>query len=411
MAKKVSLTEARVRDLRPPATGREEIWDAKQAGLCVRVTASGAKSYCVVRKVAGRKARATLGKHPAMTVIQARKLAAEGLATLARGGDIRANRRRQKEASATVADIFEAWLAVLEGKRSPATTREYRRLFRIHCRSIAKRRAAEITRADVARLHGRLGADAPYQANRMASVLRACWNWGRKHGLLAGENPATGIERFREESRDRFLRPEEIQTFFRSVLAEPDDRLRDFFLLCLFTGARRLNVLSMAWADVDLQQATWRIPKAKGGKPVVLPLVEPAVQILLRRDETRGDSVYVLPGHGKTRHLAEPKMAWKRLCNRGGFTDLRMHDLRRTLASWQAIGGASMAIIGASLGHKAGSTATSVYARLTTDAIRASTTAATDKLLLAAGPVAQLLAAGPVAQLLAADGRAVRDDG
>jgi len=50
---------------------------------------------------------------------------------------------------------------------------------------------------------------------------------------------------------------------------------------------------------------------------------------------------------------------------------LRLHDLRRTMGSWQAITGSSTKLIDASLGHKT-EAATAVYARLTIDPVRES---------------------------------------
>jgi site-specific recombinase XerD len=62
------------------------------------------------------------------------------------------------------------------------------------------------------------------------------------------------------------------------------------------------------------------------------------------------------------------KVGWKRIVTAAGLSDLRVHDLRRTLGSYQAIQGASLAIIGASLGHSQPTT-TQVYARLTSNAV------------------------------------------
>ena len=70
-------------------------------------------------------------------------------------------------------------------------------------------------------------------------------------------------------------------------------------------------------------------------------------------------------------------LSWLRTAN---ITDMRIHDLRRTMGSWQAISGASLLIIGKSLGHKSTS-ATQVYSRLTVDPIHDSMQTATDKML------------------------------
>jgi Phage integrase family. len=54
--------------------------------------------------------------------------------------------------------------------------------------------------------------------------------------------------------------------------------------------------------------------------------------------------------------------------SRTGFRDLRIHDLRRTLGSWQAMNGYSLSIIGKSLGHKS-LAATAVYAHLSNNSV------------------------------------------
>ena len=49
--------------------------------------------------------------------------------------------------------------------------------------------------------------------------------------------------------------------------------------------------------------------------------------------------------------------------------DIRFHDLRRTLGSWLAVGGANLPLIGKVLNHTQPST-TAIYARLHLDPIR-----------------------------------------
>lgn len=93
---------------------------------------------------------------------------------------------------------------------------------------------------------------------------------------------------------------------------------------------------------------------------------------------------YVFPSPGKVGHLIEPKKGWERILERAGIEDLRIHDLRRTLGSWQAKQGASLVIIGKSLNHKTPST-TAIYARLDLDPVRESVNRATSAMLIAAG--------------------------
>src|SRR5262249_52645918 len=155
----------------------------------------------------------------------------------------------------------------------------------------------------------------------------------------------------------------ELPKFFAALAEEPNTLIRDFILIAILTGARRSNVQAMAWDDVNLVGGTWTIPQTKTGDPLTVHLPPPAGKILTTRFANRDSSPFVFPGWGKTGHLMEPKTAWKNILDRAGINDLRVHDLRRTLGSWQAAGGASLPIIGKSLGHKNQRT-TQIYARL-----------------------------------------------
>ena len=193
---------------------------------------------------------------------------------------------------------------------------------------------------------------------------------------------------------------------------EADTTLRDYFLIALLTGARRANVLGMRWADVHLQRGIWSIPETKSGDGLAVPLVPEAIQILKRRRNDEDE--WVFPGRGKSGHLVEPKGAWRRLIRRAaviilekrdpkrlpkrqpysdeqwssivrwaGLQDLRIHDLRRSLGSWQAATGASLSMIGKTLGHKNVST-TAIYARLNLDPVRGAMETATRAMFNAA---------------------------
>ena len=114
-----------------------------------------------------------------------------------------------------------------------------------------------------------------------------------------------------------------------------------------------------------------------------------AIEILERRKDASNGGEWVFPGLGSTGHLVEPKAAWQRICKRAGIEDLRIHDLRRTLGSWQAATGASLPVIGKSLGHKSLG-ATQVYARLNIDPVRIAVNRAVDAMMLAANEPARL---------------------
>ena len=200
-----------------------------------------------------------------------------------------------------------------------------------------------------------------------------------------GVNPCRGVKRFREEKRDRFLLPDEMGRFFTALSAEPDDTLRDFFWIALLSGARRGNGQSMRWDEMDLSRGDWRVPgdKSKNREGMLVHLPPQAVEILNRRLAER-DGEYVFGSYGATGHLVEPKASWARIRTAARLPGLRMHDLRRMLASWQAITGTSLHVIGKSLGHRDPS-ATAIYARLTRAPVSESVDRAAIAMLTAGG--------------------------
>lgn len=68
---------------------------------------------------------------------------------------------------------------------------------------------------------------------------------------------------------------------------------------------------------------------------------------------------------------------------RSEIKGLRLHDLRRTLGSWQAATGASLPIIGKTLNHKS-PVSTAIYARLSVEPVRKALEAANAAMFAAA---------------------------
>ena len=364
---KANFTKAVINAAVAPPTGRTYLHDAKEAGLVLMITAAGRKTFQLYKKHQGRPVRVTLGTWPETTVEQARKKCREAKVELAEGRNPNDALRQEREAL-TFAGLFDIYLE-RHAKVRKRTWREDETYYRRHLEGrLGKKKLADITRADVAAIHARIGKERPTHANRVLALISSIFGRAIEFGLWDQLNPCMGIRRFQEQSRDRFLSGDELRRFFEAMEQEPNDTTRDFFSVALLTGARRANVLEMRWSDVDLEAATWRIGRTKNGNPQTVALVEPVVE-LLRDRKRQASSVFVFPGKGVTGHLVEPKKGWSRLCKAAGIEGARIHDLRRTMGSWQAKTGASLPVIGKSLNHKNQST-TAIYARLDLDPVR-----------------------------------------
>lgn len=238
---------------------------------------------------------------------------------------------------------------------------------------------AEITRFALQDWVDELGLKSRSSATRAINMMSAILNWGIRRGYVPGPNPCVGVERFSVRARERFLMPEELVRFRLALDAQPA-RVRDFFYMCLLTGARRGNVQSMRWDELDLDLAIWQFD-TKNGDRQCLPLCSGALAILSRRKEANKDgSPWVFPGRRPGSHLIEPKRAWRTILRRAGIENLRIHDLRRTLGSYMAISGESQYVIGKTLGHR-DQRSTAVYARLNLEPVRRALDNVQNKLL------------------------------
>lgn len=394
MVSSIPFSEPKIKALKPPAgddpNRRDYYKDTKLPGLQLAVYPTGAKVYYYVRRVDGRPTRIKLGTTADLSVDQARTAAKVHAGKIAEGKNPQAE-RRTKATEPTLQALWDHWLlyATVNRKprpKAPRSVEEDRRNWRLHLAPWANKKLGSIKKADVQKLHSTIGTESGvYAANRVLALLRAMYNVGKdeEYGMgYSGDNPAAGVRLFEEIARDRFLQIGEMEAFFQALQAEPE-LFRDFFVIALLTGARKSNVLSMKWLDLDLATGYWRISKTKGGVPVVVPLVTPAVSILERRREASQGSDWVFPGHRRGTHLCNPQKAWVRVLKAAKLENLRPHDLRRSLGSHMACQNVSMTIIAGVLGHRPGSTATAIYSRLSVDPQRRAMDAATTAMLTA----------------------------
>lgn len=368
-----------------PGKARVYFHDEQTAGLCLCVTASGTRTWYAYRWAMGKPVRVRIGRFPDITLDTARREAHKVNADIAQGKDpVDARRRAKGELS--LAKLFAAYLE--HAKPKERTRKEYDRQFAKYLNGWKNRKLSTIRQADVRSLHTRLGRDnGPYQANRVLALLHAVYAFAEtsKDIVWSGPNPASGVKRFPEQERERFLQPEEMPKFFAAVEAEDNVTLRDFIWIALLTGARRSNVAAMRWDEVRLDAGLWVIPylKTKSGDPATKTLVPFVQDILRRRLESADGNPWVFPNRraGRT-HMVEPKGVMARVLERSGITDLRVHDLRRTFGSWMSMKNASMPIIGKALGNRS-QAATAIYARLNIDPVRDAVETATAAILAA----------------------------
>ena len=345
------LSDAYIKTLKAPETGRLEILDTEQRCFGLRVTENGVKTWTLKYKHRGRQRRMNLGYSTETSLAEARKLARQKLNELAGGKDPAAS--RCEEPHATFADLIEVYMSRYAKLRNKEVTwKQSEQLIRDYIPASWKNRelsSFEIT--DVAILHAEIGKKSIYAANHTLRLLKTMFNRAaREFNMSIGSNPAVGVSLFKEKQGTRFLSTDEMRRMIRALEGERDAAWRTYFMLALMLGTRRNELLAAKWSEVDFERQTLRLPgtNTKSGREHILPLPTPALQLL---DSLPHRNDFIFPGTGKNGHRVNVKRAWKRVCERAEVKGCRLHDLRHTLGSWLTMAGCNLQVVSRVLNH------------------------------------------------------------
>lgn len=407
-----------------PLKGLACFKDIQNPTLQLYVTPNGAKTFFFRRRIAGRDRRVKIGRFPTLSIAQARSRAILLAADAEKGIDPIAERRRAEVREITLKEQCANYIEFHCKKRNKGWQKQEKEIAR-YLKPLLNKPLSTITREQVETLHLKIGSSAPIMANRVMALLRSVFNYSIKKGW-EGRNPAQAFERFKETSRDRFVLPQEMPFLLQAIECERRSLIRDFFKILLFTGVRKGNVQQMRWEQIDWNFGYWRIPDTKNGQPLIVPLSEKALEVLTER-RINANSFWVFPQTKRLdKPIVSPQKCWNRIKARaslswwkqdsvllelskkfktkqvgdcklakvivkqaekagivlpGNLMDIRIHDLRRTFGSYQALTGASLPIIGKSLGHKS-LAATQIYARMNLGPVRESVEKATRQMLI-----------------------------
>lgn len=369
------LTKRTIEGLEPRAREYFE-WDDELRRFGVRVLPGGRKSFVIQYRIGRRSRRMGLGLFGVVTPDAARSRALQALAKVAAGVDP-LEEQQAKLNAITVTELaakFESNHIDLNCRLKASTGREYRHaLKRYILPALGKLKVAEVTRADLARLHSSM-ADRPYQANRTLEVVSKMFNLAEEWGHRPeGTNPRKGIKKYPEQKRERFLSQAELRRVGQVLDEMAAERIEmasaiAAVRLLMLTGCRLNEIMTLKWSHVHLRAGELRLPDSKTGKKVV-QLGQPAVALLRDIDRVEGNP-WVLPGKADGGRLSDLQPFWRRVRARAGLVDVRIHDLRHTFASVAAGEGMSLTMIGKLLGHTQHQT-TARYAHLAGGTVQA----------------------------------------
>lgn len=381
--RKFNFTEAAIAALPYAPKGKRPMYyDASVKNLALRVSSQN-KTYYLVKKVNNQTVFSRIGDASNTPLKKARQIMVEMMNKANRGENPNDDKHKIRD-SITVQEFFDEYYFPdhCELRKAHASRKMDKIALRLYVpQEIKSHKLLTLTRPDMERMHNNTWkrTGSVYSANRGLKLMRQMFNKAIDWGMQC-HNPAARIKLFPETKRDRFLQPDELPKFFAALEQDPDIHFRAFIMLCLLVGQRRRNMQSLLWTDINFERRVLYIKKTKNGDPQAVPLPDQAIEIL-RELETFKTNEWVFPSpKSLSGHLENPQVRWRAMLKRAGIENMRLHDLRRTFASYQAINGASNEIIGKALGDKSPAVIP-IYARLTEAPVRQSIQAAADTIL------------------------------
>ncbi|MDR1233099.1 MAG: site-specific integrase [Puniceicoccales bacterium] len=376
------FTKMKLSNAKPPSKGVLILHDMEESTLKAHVTPKGNVIFYYRNTINGIPHRESLGTHGHLTIDEARIMANRLKLAHVQGLTL-SEKFAQDNGDLSFQEGFHEFMERYSRKEKRSWKDDDREIKK-HVRHWFERKMKDITKFDVQTLVEHIADNSgKTQANHVLERISAIYNklidWGYKL-----ENPTKGVRKYKLPKRTRFLSAEELPRFWEIMDNYEHTELPTVVKIALFTGARKANILSMRWCDIDWDRGVWNIPMTKNGEPHTVPLTRDLVKVLRERYATfrcNRNAKWVFPSDiSKSGHLEDIKKTWMKMIQLATISNFHFHDLRHTFASYQAMNGSSLKIIGATLGHKS-MQSTDRYAQLADQSIRQSACGGVDLIM------------------------------
>ena len=267
----MTLTSKTVRDAKPAAK-TYILWDKTTKGLGLKVTPAGAKSFVLSYRHDGRKRQMVVGRASETTIGDVRAAAAAHLVDIRNGGDP-LREKSDRKLGLRVRDGVRRYTEehipkrIQHGQMTERTRREYaRQLSTYILPAIGDLVIADVTRKDVEKLVGDL---KPVTRNRVLALLSSLFNLFESWELRSqNTNPTRGVEKSREEARDRIFSKTEMSQIGAALDSYGTPHAVLAIRLAALTGLRISEVLRLRWEDIDTAASTATLVTTKSGRRV-----------------------------------------------------------------------------------------------------------------------------------------------
>lgn len=356
-----------------PHKKKEEYFDTEIIGFTVEVRPSGNRTfYLRYTNASGKQKQYRIGRYGDITFDQARRKARELKAEITLGVGDPAEKKAEAKAVITYGEFSQQFLAHVKTYLKSYDSTEMCVRRHINPR-FSRVLLSDMNSRDIAKfladkdVEGLAPATVHKIKNVISKSLETAIEW-RLSGITV--NPVRGIKRPKyNNKRDRFLTSEEAQRLLIACEHSKNTQLRSIVALLLYTGARVSELLNAEWRHVNVDRKHWLIPMSKTGKDRYVPLSKPALEIIEKLPRFDG-CPYLVPNPKTLKPFSEMKRAWDTARRAAGLSDVRIHDLRHSAASFMINAGIDLFAVGRVLGH-ADHQSTMRYAHLANDTLLA----------------------------------------
>ena len=359
------LTALEVKNLRLPGMHGDG------NGLYLNIAKGGSKSWIQRITVDGKRRDLGLGGYPAVSLAEARKLAAENRSGQKAQGKVeRAKRVRIQQSTApTFKGAATAFFELNKGRLRNEKNRRnwWQRAEKYIFPVIGDTPIDVISRADVLGILTPVWTAKPETGRKLREIMKSVFAWAQAYGYIeinnAGEIvnaalPAQPKIRNHYEALPYCQVPGALQQVEESTAYESTKLAFRFMVL---TAARSGEVRGATWEEIDLERATWTIPagRMKARREHRIPLSDAALEVLSR---ARRDSSYLFPNdQTPDKPLSDNALTYmlRRL-------DIRAvaHGFRSSFRDWAAEeSDANFAVMELALAHGVGNAVVQSYAR------------------------------------------------
>ena len=367
------LTERIIREAKPGPKTRI-LWDATVKGLGLRITPKGVKSYILNYRIHGRERRATLARASEISLKIARERAGDQLVRIRAGEADPLDVKRAARDAPTVADglgrFFDEFAPARQqmGRFSERTVKEYRWITdRFVEPALGRCKVADVTREQVEQMVATLPGP---QRNRVLAFASRVFSLFEQWDFRPQRtNPCYGIERAREQPRDRVLSPSELTALAQALKLHEQQHPTSVAAIRVtaLTGLRIGEVLAIRWQDIDFDTGRLTLPETKTGRRVH-DLPQDALAVIAGLPPF-GPWVFTNTGKAAASYRLV-RTHFAKIAAAAGLADVRLHDLRRTVMTRAAAAGVSTHVLRDLLGHKTTAMADR-YIRAVGDPVRA----------------------------------------